>query len=362
MGGARDAAPGRLLPWFAVAYGAGVVLYFTAEREPAWLGGAGARRICVRQSLSCGAPQQRRLSAGAGLCRGRDRLCRRDAAHRVDRPSGAAPPAWSVAVTGFVEAREERERNDRIVVRTHTIEGRRLDPAPQRVRVAVRSGTAPAVGVIRRVQGGSVAAARAAAAGRLRFRARHVFFAASAPPATCSAGSTTEAPPVGEPAPGCATPRPSRACAMRIDKRIRAVIPGRRGRDRLGADHRQARRPITPAVKDAFYVSSLAHVLAIAGFHMAVVTGIVFFFVRGGLALIPSLASRRPIKKWAAAGAFAAATFYLVLSGAGIATQRAFVMVAIVLVGVMVDRPALTFRTLSFAAFAVLTLGAAGAS
>ena len=83
---------------------------------------------------------------------------------------------------------------------------------------------------------------------------------------------------------------------------------------------------------------------------MAVVTGLVFFFVRGGLALIPSLASRRPIKKWAAAGALAAATFYLVLSGAGVATQRAFVMVAVVLVGVLVDRPTLTFRTLSFAA------------
>jgi hypothetical protein len=26
---------GRLFPWFAVAYGAGVILYFTAEREPA---------------------------------------------------------------------------------------------------------------------------------------------------------------------------------------------------------------------------------------------------------------------------------------------------------------------------------------
>jgi competence protein ComEC len=70
--------------------------------------------------------------------------------------------------------------------------------------------------------------------------------------------------------------------------------------------------------------------------------------------LIPSLASRRPIKKWAAAAAFVVATFYLVLSGAGIATQRAFVMIAMVLVGVMVDRPTLTFRTLNLAAFAVL--------
>ena len=48
--------------------------------------------------------------------------------------------------------------------------------------------------------------------------------------------------------------------------------------------------------------------------------------------------------------------FYLVLSGAGVATQRSFVMIAIVLTGVMVDRRALTFRTLTLATFAVLLL------
>ena len=32
---AQELTTGRLLPWFAVAYGTGVVLYFTAEREPA---------------------------------------------------------------------------------------------------------------------------------------------------------------------------------------------------------------------------------------------------------------------------------------------------------------------------------------
>ena len=54
------------------------------------------------------------------------------------------------------------------------------------------------------------------------------------------------------------------------------------------------------------------------------------------------------------------------LSGAlrrrNVATQRAFVMVAIVLVGVLVDRPALTFRTLSYRRLGDPDFGAAGAS
>jgi competence protein ComEC len=68
------------------------------------------------------------------------------------------------------------------------------------------------------------------------------------------------------------------------------------------------------------------------------------------------LAIGRPIKKWAAAGALVAAAGYLLLSGAEVATQRSFIMAAIVLVGVMADRPALTLRTLALAAFAVLLI------
>src|SRR5215470_6287283 len=29
-----EAAPGRLMPWLPIAFGTGIVLYFTAEREP----------------------------------------------------------------------------------------------------------------------------------------------------------------------------------------------------------------------------------------------------------------------------------------------------------------------------------------
>src|SRR5512140_242629 len=89
---------------------------------------------------------------------------------------------------------------------------------------------------------------------------------------------------------------------------------------------------------------------------MAIVAGVVFFVVRGLLALGPGLALRYPIKKWAAAAALVAAAFYLLLSGAEVATQRSFLMTAIVLIGVMADRPALTLRTLAVAALAVLLL------
>jgi competence protein ComEC len=89
---------------------------------------------------------------------------------------------------------------------------------------------------------------------------------------------------------------------------------------------------------------------------MAVVAGVVFFTVRALLALIPALTVSFPIKKWSAAAALAAAAFYLLLSGSDVATQRSFFMTAVVLIAVMVDRRAVTFRTLAVAAMIVLAL------
>src|SRR3954464_3779351 len=89
---------------------------------------------------------------------------------------------------------------------------------------------------------------------------------------------------------------------------------------------------------------------------MAVVAGVVFFAVRALLALIPVLAMRYPIKKWAALAALLAALFYLLLSGAEVATQRSFMMTGLLLLAVMVDRAALTFRNLALAALGVMLL------
>src|SRR5258708_21456919 len=91
-----------------------------------------------------------------------------------------------------------------------------------------------------------------------------------------------------------------------------------------------------------------------SGYHMALVAGVVFFIVRAVLALFPALALRYPIKKWAAMAAMAAATFYLVLSGAEVATQRSYIMTAVVLVGVMADRATLTMRTMALAVMLIV--------
>ena len=76
-----------------------------------------------------------------------------------------------------------------------------------------------------------------------------------------------------------------------------------------------------------------------------------FWLARALLALSPTLALDYPIKKWACGLAFAAGFLYLLVSGASVATQRAFIMVGVAFLAVFIDRPALTLRSLAIAAF-----------
>jgi competence protein ComEC len=100
----------------------------------------------------------------------------------------------------------------------------------------------------------------------------------------------------------------------------------------------------------------LAHVLAIAGLHMALVGLGLFWVVRALLAAVPSLALNYPIKKWAAVAALGGATFYLIVSGAAVPATRAYVMLTTTLVAILFDRPALSMRSVALAAAIILIL------
>src|SRR5262249_57102355 len=102
--------------------------------------------------------------------------------------------------------------------------------------------------------------------------------------------------------------------------------------------------------------SGLSHLLAIAGLHLGLVAAFVFFSVRGGLALIPPVALRYPIKKIAAAAALVVLTGYLLISGAAIPTERAFVMNGLIFVAILLDRLRISMRVCAIAAGVALAL------
>ena len=90
---------------------------------------------------------------------------------------------------------------------------------------------------------------------------------------------------------------------------------------------------------------------------MAVIAGAVFACVRLGLALVLTAALRHLIKKWAAvAAAVAALLGYLMISGAAFATVRSYIMISIMFLAALLDRPAIGLRNVALAALVILAV------
>ncbi len=344
-----EAGAGRLLPWVPIAFGSGIALYFTAPREP-------VLTVTIMSAVACCAAAfvARRsrfffvavmlAAVASGFAIASWKTAR--LAHTV-----LARPLYSVSLSGFVETRDIREHTDRFVLRVTQMDAPRFSTRLERVRLSVKKGTAPDVGSFVELKARLLPPLAPLRPGSYDF-ARDLFFQGIGASGFVMGAIRTATPP--------------EAGGLRL--RYAAVMQGLRDaidariRSRLDGDERAIatalltgrRDAISQPVNDAMFISGLGHVLSISGYHMAVVAGVVFFAVRALLALIPALTVGHPIKKWAAAVALVAAAFYLLLSGAEVATQRSFFMTAVVLIAVMVDRRAITFRTLAVAAMIVL--------
>lgn len=143
------------------------------------------------------------------------------------------------------------------------------------------------------------------------------------------------------------------AMRMALSGAVQTAMPGETGAF-AAAIMTGDRSAMGQAVLADLRAANLAHLLAISGLHMGLLTGFIFAIVRYGLALIPLVALRYPTKKIAALCALFVGAFYLALSGGNVATERAFVMVAVMLVAVLLDRRALTLRAVAIAAIIIL--------
>jgi competence protein ComEC len=342
----------RWFLWVPVLFGLGIGLYFALPFEPhpvlaiAWvLAGvglyAGMRRGTLRVvAASC------LLTAALGFAAATLRT-------EMVRAPVIARETGVVQVTGWIERIELRApKGNRITLRVHAIEG--LEPAdtPVRIRVSSRfDNLVLTVGEAVRVRAVLWPPPEPARPGAYDF-ARVAWFMRLG-----GTGFVIERP-VAEPD----LPDPPHALwpvtiaeSLRdyVGHNIRAALPGEEG-TLAEALVTGERGRIPDASNDALRDSGLSHILAISGFNMAIMAGAMLGFLRAVLALFPGLALNYPIRKWAAVGGLAGATFCLVLSGAGPATTRAFVMIALMLVATLFERPALSMRNLAIAALVLL--------
>lgn len=105
---------------------------------------------------------------------------------------------------------------------------------------------------------------------------------------------------------------------------------------------------------EVLLASGTNHLVAISGLHVGLVAGLVFFLVRLIWRLCPRCCLRLPAPKAAALAALLAGLFYAALAGFSIPTQRAMLMLAIVLGAILWQRPLAPWRSLFLALWLVL--------
>jgi competence protein ComEC len=342
--------------WLAVSAGAGVVVYFTAEREPslvfsgALFATATVLAFLTRQSERIAFHRLHALLLVAACVSGGFF----SAVWRAARVEAPIVPRLGVGyLTGFVEEVDPRRAGARFVLRVASAEGLPGGVVPARVRLTTREDPAFAAGDFIGLKARLLPPARAALPGGYDF-ARDAYFARLG--GVGNALGRVEIAPPPDPAPlslrfFATVDRLRNALALRVYHALEgdtgaiaaAMVTGKRDL-------------LSDAAKDLIRRAGIFHIVTISGLQMTLVAGVFFVGFRRLLALSRTLALNYPIKKWAAALAMIGAVLYDIATGSRVGTERALAMTLLMLAAVLFDRPSLSMRNLALAVFFVVAV------
>lgn len=340
------------LLWAPVAFGAGVAVYFGLPWEPPALAGSFVLLLAALVSWRFRTKLVFALlllgvAVGAGGFSAAQLRAHLVAAPVLEKSYGPA------GVTGRVVQVELRPDGPRVTLEHVVLKG--LDDAgtPARIRIKLRRGDAVGIGDHIDVYAKLSPPSAPSAPGAYDFQRRSWFEGLGA--VGFALGRVRPAELDGGPREAWSPALFMAALRLHMTQRIRAALPGESGAI-AAALMTGDRSAISQQSLDSMRDSGLAHLLAISGLHLGLVAATLFFGLRALLALSERLTLRHPIKKWAAAAAMAGSLAYLMLAGATVPTQRAFVMTGLVLLAILLDRQAISMRLVAWAAVIILAI------
>ena len=350
IGLSREAGQRRLFPWLAVAFGAGILVFFTAaEGKPSLAAPLMAAALCLGLT-----PLLRTRPVWLALVLGLAAAFLGFSAGvwRVASVAGPVLARTTIApLAGLVEALDEREGGARLIVRVESFGDLTEAARPRRVRVSYRTAQIVRPGDAIRATARLLPPPEAARPGGYDF-ARDAYFRGIG-----AVGSLTGK--VEIRSPSASLPQGLRLAASidearnTLTRRITDAIGGQAGAV-AAALVTGKRGLISEETNAVLRAAGIYHVVSISGLHMVLAAGVVFWLVRAGLALVPILALAWPIKKIAAGAAMLGVTAYCAFSGWDVAAERALIMTLVMLGAILVDRPALSMRNLALAAIIAL--------
>ncbi len=340
--------------WLAVTFGAGIAIYFALPAEPGWAIGIVATACAAilaillrgRDILWCAAVIACAAAAGFSAAQLRTGLV---STHMLPAPLERA------LFVGIVDQIELLPAGQRVTLRDVDIKDLARGDTPSSIRIKTVVSQ-PELRIGQKVGGVAslTAPAGPAAPGAFDFRRQAFFQELGAigfgygrlkilkqPEETGFAGY------LGGASDAISTTRAA------IAQRIRAQLPDATGAIAIAltvGDQTALRSADLNAMRD----SGLAHLLSISGLHIGLAAGLFFFGLRFGLAFMPPIALRYPVKKWAAVLAIVAALLYAGLAGWTTPTQRSVIMAGIAFLAIILDRSPISLQLVAWAAFLVL--------
>jgi competence protein ComEC len=344
---------GRFALWVPALFAGGIGVYFALPSEPPLPAAAALCIITLALRLTLRGTAVGLLLSGAVCCIALGFFTAKLRTELVAAPVLSADLEYA-RVSGWAANWEQRvDRKNRLTIRVSAIDGLPAAKTPETVRIVTYADTPPKIGSAIEVRAGLMPPPQPTAPGAFDFARMAYFMGLGAVGYAMSDIKMVRD--------GPAPPLTLRFHAA--IEQVRAAVGGRVDAALSGPEAGIAkalingdRGGIPEQAKEAMRASGLAHVLAISGLHMAIMAGSIYWVCRLLLVLIPGLALRIAVKKWAAAAALAGGLGYLLISGAPVATQRAYIMAAVLLVAIMLDRPALTLRNVLVAAMLILAL------
>ncbi|MGI9419529.1 MAG: ComEC/Rec2 family competence protein [Geminicoccaceae bacterium] len=350
---AVEAERERWILWLPVGFGLGIAVYFALPGEPPpWTVSMAlpplilAAIVIWRQAVAVGRPGVITLLAGLPILMVLGLAAAQWRTGQVEAPALERRGAYQIE--GEVLLVEARVKGDRLVLGSLKIGDLAPEATPVNVRFSRRQAEPPlAPGDRIAVRAMLMPPSPPSEPYGFDF-ARKAFFDQLG-----AVGYSLGPPVVLDRSTGWTIGKALATLRQRLAEHIADTIPGAAGAVAT-ALLTGLRGAIPDHVWQDMQAAGMAHLLAISGLHLGLVAGTTFFTARIVMALIPPLALRFPTKKLAAGIALVVAFIYLLLTGATVPTQRAFIMTALMLIAVMADRNPFSMRLVAFAAFMVL--------
>lgn len=336
--------------WCLMAFGIGIVIYFAWPTEPVWWWGfigLGIAMLCLHKL------QSRQHISGliilfmfcmAGFSR--------SALHTQMTHMPILPDyERSYSVTGWIEDVNSAGALQHFYIRVQDIRGLKADKTPYRIRIRIkpRGFVAGDAIQIKAVLSGPRTPALVGGYDPARaayFKRIGGFGFAISRPQTVNLLPMSKSDILRR-----------RIAKLRhvLSRRIQAKAPAKTAG--LQAALLTGDRSAIPAGQvQSLRDAGLAHLLAISGLHMGLLAGGAYSLASLFLAMIGPWARRYDMRKWAALVGGVTACAYLIISGASVSTQRAFIMAIIVFAAVILNRRAVSLRSVALAAAITLVL------